>query len=70
MIVYIVMSEPYHDNGCILGVYDSLEKAEHSCPKENWLHTGYYCNNNREVVSENDRKENEDDLLIYKKEVQ
>ncbi len=35
--VYIVTEEPYHDNGTIQGVYDSVDKAKASMPEvDSW----------------------------------
>jgi hypothetical protein len=67
MKVYVVNQEPYHDNGNVLGVYSSLEKAEAAHPGP-WSHDDWYIANRSRCVAYC-KVECGDDIFIYEFEV-
>jgi hypothetical protein len=65
--VYVVVWEPYHDNGSLYGVFSSIESAERSEPGVEFSRHGWYVDNREGCVSQGCT--DSDCYLIYEREV-
>jgi hypothetical protein len=74
ILVYVLTSEPYHDNSTVIGVYHSLDAAIAAHPAD-WQRDGFYIDHWPHCVAQaavdmEHRQDCADALLVFEHEVQ